>query len=140
ALEVFLAAGSPPASPPDLDPGMTPYLTWLETEDKRPAPPLAVPVALPPSAPSANLPPRPSGKPSSATVPTAAALAKVDKVKAEKTKEERPTEKADRRRARKERRSPPVPVAKAVPVEESAFNVELVPLSGAAPAKSKAPG
>jgi serine/threonine protein kinase len=38
ALEVFLAAGGQPPSSPDADPGMRPYLTWLEMEDQKEEP------------------------------------------------------------------------------------------------------
>jgi serine/threonine protein kinase len=47
ALEVYLAADSRPASSPDIDPQMQPYLNWLQTEESKA--PAASEVAAPPA-------------------------------------------------------------------------------------------
>ncbi|MGL4552137.1 MAG: serine/threonine protein kinase, partial [Gemmataceae bacterium] len=64
ALEVFLAAGPPPPSSPDLDPDMAPYLHELAIEEAN-APPSgqAIPVALMPTLPQIVLPADPPPKP-----------------------------------------------------------------------------
>jgi serine/threonine protein kinase len=150
ALEVFLAAGTPPASSPDLDPDMQPYLEWLEKEKKH-APPsgpampnaAALMAALPPShhkPPSATMPTVPP-------VPTAGAPATPAQPvprKSRSGKEEKP-----RRKKTKTKSHPPppgavAPAAPAIPVAPPAppvpaappapaptaqeFDVELVPL------------
>src|SRR5262249_46164740 len=63
ALEVFLTAGAAPASSPDLDPGMQPYLSWLENLDRRGGPV--------PTPQGVNLPAPPAG-----AIPTAAPVAR----------------------------------------------------------------
>jgi eukaryotic-like serine/threonine-protein kinase len=81
SLEMFLAAGAAPASSPDLDPEMQPYLRWLEVKEKAPqAPPAPMKIPRPPQ--GAGLPEttpmvmlsggQPGGaKPASAILPAA---------------------------------------------------------------------
>ena len=78
SLEMFLAAGAVPASDPDLDPDMQPYLRWLEVEEKAPqlAPaqmtiPMPPPMAsLPATSPMVMIPGQSlGGKPASAVLP-----------------------------------------------------------------------
>ena len=52
ALEMILAAGSAPASSPDLDPDMQPYLRWVEAEAKDELPPTVDHIPLPPTLPT----------------------------------------------------------------------------------------
>ena len=75
SLEMFLAAGAAPASSPDLDPEMQPYLRWLEGEENRPPTPQMMTIPMPPQA--ASLPATspmvalPGSKPASAILPAA---------------------------------------------------------------------
>ena len=108
ALEVFLAAGSAPASGPDLDPGMKPFMEWLEKEKKK-APPSssAMPAALVPTMPSVSLPPPPG-------------------------KAARRARKEERRKSKPDDKPPPPPPSaeprKPVPAPPSKLlDVELVP-------------
>jgi serine/threonine protein kinase len=106
ALEMFLAAGAVAASDPDLDPGMKPYLSWLETQG---------PSEGPGSSPS--VPVTPEARPASGTVPRAV-------VPAERPKKDRPSG--------RKRPPPPIPA----PTQSAAaagvsFDVELVPRPGA---------
>ncbi len=161
ALEVFLAAGAVPASSPDLDPDMRPYLNWLEAEDRHqapahppvpPPPPTAahaatVPVvavsaaAKPPSATlptaAATRPAEPGGKPPSATLPVPAAAAE-QKARARGEERDHKRKKKGRRSAKK-RPPPPVPPGGAAPVAAvpATFDVELVPLSGLEPSSRR---
>jgi serine/threonine protein kinase len=75
SLEMFLAAGAAPASSPDLDPEMQPYLRWLEVEEKAPPAAQVMTIPMPPqmaglptTAPMVSLP---GTKPASAILPTA---------------------------------------------------------------------
>ena len=75
SLEMFLAAGAAPASSPDLDPDMQPYLRWLEVEEK--VPPLAQVMTIPMPPQMASLPATapmvalPGTKPASPILPSA---------------------------------------------------------------------
>ncbi len=128
ALEVFLAAGSAPATSPDLDPAMQPYLHWLETVDHPPNPPApAATVAAPP----VNLPP--PTRPSSPAVP--AARGSAPPVPGEKVRRKK---KSSRPRERKKPPPPPVPSTGSDPARPRTpvVDVELVPL----PEPAKGPG
>jgi serine/threonine protein kinase len=148
ALEMFLAAGAVPASSPDLDPDMRPYLNWLEAEDRRqapaPVPPppaqvattpmVSVPGAKPPSGPIPTAAPARSadpGKAPSAVVPVPAAAAE-QQTRARTKGEEREHKRKKKRRSAKNRPPPPVPPGATAPmaVQPATFDVELVPLSG----------
>jgi serine/threonine protein kinase len=53
ALEVFLTAGGEPPASPERDPGMSAYLSWLETEQDRGDRPAVAPAGAPVVAPAA---------------------------------------------------------------------------------------
>jgi serine/threonine protein kinase len=58
ALQVFLAAGQDALAAPENDPKMRSYLTWLELEDRKPAPPAGPPGQTIPDIPAAGSEPR----------------------------------------------------------------------------------
>lgn len=160
ALEMFLAAGDAnrPLSAPDLDPQMQPFLTWVETENKKPVgvpahqiptvalPALAAPAAgkpAPGTIPTATpVPPPPAGvglppAPPSTKPPTGEmkAARRPDRVPG---KEGGSRDAHARKKARK-RRPPPIPGGS--PDETNVVNVELVPVdvgAGSLPSPSAA--
>jgi serine/threonine protein kinase len=127
ALQAFLAAGAEPASP-DADPKMKPYLTWLEVEGRKGPPPLPTQAARaatptvartprPPRPDKASRPPRPPGEMSE----------RERKMRALRKKA---------RKARKAAAAPPPVLGAApppAPAKKPALDVELVPMTAAAP-------
>ncbi|HXG12992.1 MAG TPA: serine/threonine-protein kinase [Gemmataceae bacterium] len=103
ALQAFLSTGGAPPVSPEADPGMRPYLTWLETDGKKAA-------ALPTSAPAAAMVP----------LPPVAPLPAAESVKKKRS---------GKRHARqpKRRHSPGAVGAPAAPPIAEPLQIELVP-------------
>jgi serine/threonine protein kinase len=71
ALQVFLAAGNDALAAPENDPKMRSYLTWLELEDRKPAPPAGPPGQTIPDIPAADAGPRKAAEtPTVVTIPS----------------------------------------------------------------------
>lgn len=126
AMEVFLAAGAGPLSSPELDPSMSTYLAWLESENRRdPMPstdeyPTAVPTPLPGTAATRR-------KPVTAVMPTVAQKTKPVKL---------PTDSERARKAKKKPSEEPV-------VQEEAaaplVELDLITPSAVATRRKEAP-
>jgi serine/threonine protein kinase len=111
ALEVFLAAGGDPPSSPDLDPKMQSYLHWLEAESKRVPPSgAAIPVVQPQAVPAATIPTVAPIKPPSASFPTVPSPPAEKPGRPDKAPRGDRREKAQKRRSKKKRSVPPVPL------------------------------
>jgi serine/threonine protein kinase len=138
ALEVFLAAGSAPASSPDLDPQMQPYLTWLEGENKRNPPASGNAIPIPPTLPHVVLPPvgktaAASGSGAGPRPQTGPPVGPKQEKRDRREKGAKPGE-GEKRRPKKKRR-PPAVLPGGAPPAPAVFDVELVTLETGRAAK-----
>jgi serine/threonine protein kinase len=158
ALEVFLAAGGTPASSPDLDPQMQPFLNWVEAENRRNPPPTMIqpiPPAPQPTAPVIAMTAPPGIRPPSGTIPTASPVAsgrpgEKPRARPEQAENRDSGSKRDRGRGgkreekkRREKKKKPEPAVSEVgsAAAENPFSVELVEMpAGRADRKHKGEG
>jgi serine/threonine protein kinase len=151
ALEVFLAAGNTPASSPDLDPQMQPYLNWVEAENRRNPPPSghAIPTSHQLTAPMIAVPAPPGTRPPSGTIPTASPVAsagtgekpRARPEQAEKRDRDRGEKRKEHKQREKKKTAEPAVTGERPAAAPNAFDVELVEMpAGRAESKRKREG
>jgi serine/threonine protein kinase len=143
ALQTFLPGRPDNLAAPEADPKMRPYLTWLETEDRKRDQPSGAAIPAAKTAAPPTVPAAPPGTPAKSAPPTAPMPVAPPAAPKDPNQGNRPPgphgERAGKKRSKRKGTKatlPPVPQpAVAVPVAAPvAADVELVPVAAPAPA------